>query len=120
MNRPLLFFPKASPKKLLLCLRGVLSSVEVWDEQRLIAEGCRAILAVGAGSSKSPRSIDPEIRTEAVSEKPLALVGKGVTFDSGGLSLKPSAGMLDMKCDMAGAATVVGAMHGIAKAGTET
>ena len=51
------------------------------------------------------------------SEKPLALVGKGVTFDSGGLSLKPSAGMIDMKCDMAGAATVVGVLHGIAKMG---
>ena len=48
-------------------------------------------------------------------EAPLALVGKGVTFDSGGLSLKPSAGMLDMKCDMTGAATVLGTMNAIAQ-----
>ena len=90
--------------------------VEVWDEKRLVAEGCRAILAVGAGSSKSPRLLILRYNGGG-SEKPLALVGKGVTFDSGGLSLKPSAGMLDMKCDMAGAATVVGAIHGIAKLG---
>ncbi len=50
------------------------------------------------------------------SEPPIALVGKGVTFDSGGLSLKPSEGMADMKCDMAGAATVVGVMYAIATA----
>ena len=53
----------------------------------------------------------------AEDEAPIGLVGKGVTFDSGGLSLKPSAGMLDMKCDMAGAATVVGAMKAIAELG---
>ena len=45
----------------------------------------------------------------------LALVGKGVTFDSGGLSLKPTEAMLTMKCDMAGAATVLGAMRAVAK-----
>jgi leucyl aminopeptidase len=50
-------------------------------------------------------------------EPPLAIVGKGVTFDSGGLSLKPSEAMTDMKCDMAGAATVVGVMRAIAKLG---
>ncbi len=53
------------------------------------------------------------------SEPPIALVGKGVTFDSGGLSLKPSEGMADMKCDMAGAATVLGVMHAIAKLGVK-
>ena len=53
------------------------------------------------------------------SEPPIALVGKGVTFDSGGLSLKPSEGMADMKCDMAGAATVVGVMHAIARLGVK-
>ena len=48
-------------------------------------------------------------------EKPIALVGKGVTFDSGGLSLKPSASMIAMKCDMTGAGTVLGTMNAIAK-----
>ena len=52
-------------------------------------------------------------------EPPIALVGKGVTFDSGGLSLKPSEGMAIMKCDMAGAATVLGVMHALAKLGVK-
>ncbi len=113
---PAVVFPESFAEKVTSLFEGTSVSVEVWDEQRLIAEGCRAILAVGAGSSKSPRLLILRYNGGG-SEKPLALVGKGVTFDSGGLSLKPSAGMIDMKCDMAGAATVVGAMHGISKLG---
>lgn len=113
---PAVIFPESFAEKATSLFAGSSVTVEVWDEQRLIAEGCRAILAVGAGSSKSPRLLILRYNGGG-SEKPLALVGKGVTFDSGGLSLKPSAGMLDMKCDMAGAATVVGTMHGIAKLG---
>lgn len=92
--------------------------VEVWDEAKLEAEGCRAILAVGQASDKPPRLLIMRYRGGG-DEAPLALVGKGVTFDSGGLSLKPSDGMADMKCDMAGAATVVGVMRGIAKLGVK-
>lgn len=88
--------------------------VEVWDEQKLLAEGCRAILAVGAGSAKPPRLLIMRYNGGG-KEAPIALVGKGVTFDSGGLSLKPSAGMLDMKCDMGGAATVFGVMRALAE-----
>ena len=89
---------------------------EVWDEKRLDAEGCRAILAVGRGSDSPPRLVI--LRHDGGGdEPPLAIVGKGVTFDSGGLSIKPSDGMVDMKCDMAGAATVFGVMHALAKAG---
>ena len=115
---PAVVFPESFAEKVTSLFEGTSVSVEVWDEQRLIAEGCRAILAVGAGSSKSPRLLILRYNGGG-SEKPLALVGKGVTFDSGGLSLKPSAGMIDMKCDMAGAATVVGAMHGIARLGLQ-
>lgn len=87
---------------------------EIWDEKRLESEGCRAILAVGRGSSSPPRLV--MLRHDGGGdEAPLVLVGKGVTFDSGGLSLKPSEGMVDMKCDMAGAATVVGVMNALAK-----
>lgn len=89
---------------------------EVWDEQRLEAEGCRAILAVGRGSVSPPRLVILK-HNGGGSEAPLAIVGKGVTFDSGGLSIKPSDGMVDMKCDMAGAATVVGVMRAIARLG---
>ncbi len=93
-------------------------SIEVWDEEKLEAEGCRAILAVGRGSSRPSRLV--LMRYEGGgSEPPIALVGKGVTFDSGGLSLKPSEGMADMKCDMAGAATVVGVMYAIARLGVQ-
>jgi leucyl aminopeptidase len=89
-------------------------AVEVWDEKKLLAEGCRAILAVGAGSAKPPRLVIMRHHGGG-DEAPIAIVGKGVTFDSGGLSLKPSEGMVDMKCDMGGAATVFGVMRALAE-----
>jgi len=88
--------------------------IEVWDEKRLEAEGCRALLAVGAASAKPSRMVILHYRGGAESLPSIALVGKGVTFDSGGLSIKPSDGMIDMKCDMAGAATVLGVMRALA------
>jgi leucyl aminopeptidase len=89
---------------------------EVWDEKRLEAEGCRAILAVGRASTSPPRLVILQ-HNGGGNEPPIAIVGKGVTFDSGGLSIKPSDGMVDMKCDMAGAATVVGVMRALARLG---
>lgn len=88
--------------------------LEVWDEMRLRKERCGSLLGVAQGSSKPPRLL---ILRYPGKKKcpPLALVGKGVTFDSGGLSLKPSDSMLTMKCDMAGAATVLATMQAIAK-----
>ena len=91
---------------------------EIWDETRLEKEGCRAILAVGRASSSPPRLVILK-HNGGGDEAPIALVGKGVTFDSGGLSIKPSEGMVDMKCDMAGAATVVGTMQAIARLGVK-
>lgn len=88
--------------------------VEVWDRERLTAERCGALLAVARGSSREPRLVICRYQGGEANAAPLALVGKGVTFDSGGLSLKPSESMLAMKCDMAGAATVLGAMRAIA------
>lgn len=88
--------------------------VEVWDQARLEAENCGSLLAVARGSVRPPRLVILRHHGGG-NAKPLALVGKGVTFDSGGLSLKPSEAMLTMKCDMAGAATVVGAMQAIAE-----
>ncbi|MRJ77847.1 leucyl aminopeptidase [Aeromicrobium sp. SMF47] len=90
--------------------------VTVWDEKRLAKERCGGILGVGQGSDSPPRlltlSYEPE---DAVSH--LALVGKGITFDSGGLSIKPGASMQTMKLDMAGAAAVVAATVAIARLG---
>ena len=89
--------------------------VEVWDQKKLEAEKCGALLGVAQGSEKEPRLVLMRHMAGDPDQKPLVLVGKGVTFDSGGLSLKPSDAMFDMKCDMAGAATVTGAMQAIAE-----
>ncbi len=88
---------------------------EVWDKARLEKERCGSLLAVARGSTRDPRLVILQHHGGKKGEAPLALVGKGVTFDSGGLSIKPSDGMLTMKCDMAGAATVVGAMQAISR-----
>lgn len=91
--------------------------IEIWDEDRLARERCQAILAVGRGSSRPPRLVLLRYRggSRTTDAPPtLALVGKGVTFDSGGLSLKPSDSMLTMKCDMAGGAAVLAAAATIA------
>ncbi|HTU26722.1 MAG TPA: M17 family peptidase N-terminal domain-containing protein, partial [Pirellulales bacterium] len=87
---------------------------EIWDEARLKAERCGSLLAVARGSSRPPRLVMLDYRGAKGDRPWLAIVGKGVTFDSGGLSLKPTDGMLTMKCDMAGAATMLGAMRAIA------
>ncbi len=89
--------------------------IEIWDEHRLAKERCGSLLAVAQGSTQPPRLVILRHLGGKPEESPLALVGKGVTFDSGGLSLKPNDSMLTMKDDMAGGATVLGAMHAIAK-----
>ena len=87
---------------------------KVWDEQALAADGFGGILAVGQGSSRGPRLVRLEYRPDAASAH-LALVGKGITYDSGGISLKPMASLVGMKTDMAGAATVLAAMVALAE-----
>jgi leucyl aminopeptidase len=91
--------------------------IEVWDEARLKQERCGSLLAVAQGSSQPPRMVILRHSGGKKAEAPLALAGKGVTFDSGGLSLKPTEGMLTMKDDMAGGATVLAAMQAIARLG---
>ncbi|MEX0679321.1 MAG: leucyl aminopeptidase [Pirellulales bacterium] len=88
--------------------------IEIWDETRLAAERCGALLAVAKGSSRPARLVILRHGGGSKSGPTLAIVGKGVTFDSGGLSLKPTDSMLTMKCDKAGACTMLGAMHAIA------
>ncbi|MGW1342841.1 leucyl aminopeptidase [Kribbella sp. NPDC002412] len=90
--------------------------VEVLDEKALTKGGYGGILGVGQGSANPPRLI----RISYTPKKPvthLAFVGKGITFDSGGLSLKTASGMISMKADMAGAAAVIGATVAIARLG---
>ena len=90
-------------------------SIEVFNETALRHLGMNALLAVGSGSARESMMIVLRwLGAPDSEERPLALVGKGVTFDSGGLSIKPSAGMGDMKWDMAGAGVVVGVMQALA------
>lgn len=89
--------------------------VEILDEKKMEKLGMGAILAVGMGSSRKPRMVIMSWKGgKKKSTAPLALVGKGVTFDTGGISLKPGAGMDEMKMDMGGSAAVVGTMKAIA------
>ena len=87
--------------------------VKVWTKAQLEQGGFGGILGVGAGSRNDPRLI--ELTYEGGRGAPIALTGKGVTFDSGGLSLKDSKGMEWMKADMAGAASILGAMRAVAE-----
>ena len=89
--------------------------VKVRDEAGIRALGMEAFLMVGRASENCPRLIVMHHRGNPDSEEVLALVGKGLTYDSGGLSIKPTAGMAGMKGDMAGSAAVVGAMAAISK-----
>jgi leucyl aminopeptidase len=87
---------------------------DVFDERRLEAERTGALLAVARGSDRPPRLVVLRHR-RGTSGRTLGLVGKGVTFDSGGLSLKTNEQMIDMKCDMAGAAAVLAALAAVAE-----
>ena len=87
----------------------------VFDRAGLEAEGFGGILGVAAGSEEEPRFIVMEYRGAAEDSQPLALLGKGVTFDTGGISLKPPQKMEEMKYDMSGAAAVLGAMQAVAR-----
>jgi leucyl aminopeptidase len=86
---------------------------KVWSKAELERGGFGGVLGVGQGSENPPRLI--ELRYEGGQGAPIGLTGKGVTFDSGGLSIKDSKGMEWMKADMAGAATVLAAMRAIAQ-----
>jgi len=91
--------------------------VQVLDETDLAKEGFGGILAVGMGSAHPPRLVRLEY-THPDAAGTVVFVGKGITFDSGGLSLKPSKSMETMKADMSGAAAVLGAVQAIAEIGT--
>lgn len=94
-------------------------SVKIIPERQLRKLGFNLLLSVGEGSERDSYVAVMEWKG-GNDEQPLALVGKGVTFDSGGISLKPGRGMGDMKYDMGGSAAVVGAMHAIASQKVKT
>jgi leucyl aminopeptidase len=107
----------AAAKKL---LRGTGVTVQVLDVRQLQAQRMGGVLGVGQGSEQTPRFLKMTYAPTGARGKPLALVGKGVVFDSGGLSLKTSGGMETMKTDMSGGAAVIAAMSTLAALGVKT
>ena len=95
-------------------LGGLGVKVEVLTEREIKKLGMGALLGVAQGSVRPPRLAIMQWNGGRARDKPVALVGKGVVFDTGGISMKPADGMEDMKGDMGGAAAVIGAMRAIA------
>jgi leucyl aminopeptidase len=92
--------------------------VTVWDQKRIRKEKLGGLLGVNRGSEQAPRFLRLEYAPDGA-RSTVALVGKGITFDSGGLSLKPAEGMVGMKGDMGGAAAVLGAFRAVASLGAK-
>ncbi|MCL4149469.1 UNVERIFIED_CONTAM: hypothetical protein GTU68_014278 [Idotea baltica] len=92
-------------------------TIETWNKAKIVAAKLGGLLAVNLGSEDPPTFNILEWKPKnATNKKPIVLVGKGIVYDTGGLSLKPTANSMDhMKCDMGGAAAVAGALHCIAK-----
>lgn len=103
---PNVLFPQSFTEYAQKAAKGLDVKVTVWDEKKLESEGMGGILGVGRGSARPPRLVKVDYAPSRAKAH-LALVGKGITFDTGGISLKPPAGMEEMKSDMAGAATVL-------------
>ncbi|MDL9979698.1 leucyl aminopeptidase [Microbacterium candidum] len=97
-------------------VEGLPVEVTVLDEAELEAQGFGGILGVGQGSDRPPRLVRLDY-APAGAERHVAVVGKGITFDTGGLSLKPPASMVGMKYDMCGAATVLAVVRAVAQLG---
>ncbi len=98
----------------LVAMKDIGLDVEVLDEDKLTQLGMGALLSVGQGSDSPSKVVVMQWRGGDKDAAPLALVGKGVVFDTGGISLKPAAGMEDMTMDMGGAGVVAGAMRSLA------
>jgi leucyl aminopeptidase len=90
-------------------------AVEIWDENQIQQAGMGAFYGVAQGSANPPRFIQLTYKPQNPAGRVIAMVGKGLTFDTGGYSLKPSEAQITMKSDMAGAAAVIGAMRAIAR-----
>jgi len=95
--------------------KGTGLKVTIWDGARIKKEGFGGLLGVSLGSSQDPRFIIMEYKGAGAKKAPIVFVGKGLTFDSGGISIKPSAAMEEMKYDMCGGANVIGTLLAIAR-----
>lgn len=95
--------------------KGTGVKVTIWDKARIKKEKMGGLLGVSLGSDQDPRFIIMEYKGGKASDKPICLVGKGLTFDAGGISIKPAAGMDEMKYDMCGSTAVIAGILAIAK-----
>jgi len=111
-----LLYPASFAEEVQSLVKGTRLTCEVLDERELEAQGYGGLMAVGGGSARPPRLVRLSYRPRGAKTH-LALVGKGITFDTGGLNLKPGDSMYTMKCDMAGAAAVLAATWAIARLG---
>ena len=109
-----MFSGRSNSRTVLPNWKSLASKVEVLTEKDMKKLGMGALLGVAQGSARPPRLVVMSWNGGKAKEKPVAFVGKGVVFDTGGNSIKPAAGMEDMKGDMGGAAAVTGLMHALA------
>ncbi|UYN82724.1 MAG: leucyl aminopeptidase [Microcella sp.] len=109
-------YPQAFADAATEAAEGAPVTVEVWDEKKLVAEGCGGIMGIGQGSSRPPRLIKVSYQPEGATTH-VALVGKGITYDTGGYSLKPAEAMSGMQNDMSGAAVTLALVLASARLG---
>ena len=107
-------YPESLSKKVDEKLSSLGVEVKIYEEEDIRKMGLTAFLEVGKGSDKKPRFIVIEYLKASKDQNPLVLVGKGITYDTGGYCIKTPAGMKSMNSDMGGAASVIGAINAIA------
>jgi leucyl aminopeptidase len=107
--------PTKLAEEAMAAAKGTSLKVTAWDKARIKKERFGGLIAVNQGSTEEPRFIIMEHNGGPKSQAPVVFVGKGVTFDTGGISIKPSASMEEMKYDMCGAGAVIGTMVALAK-----
>ncbi len=120
VNTPPMYLKPSDLSKEALKLSGDKVTVKVFNEKDIARMGLGGLYAVGMGSSSPPRLVVARYQGGKRGEKPVALVGKGITFDTGGISLKKWEGMDKMKYDMAGAAAALGTIRAISRLGAKT
>ncbi len=111
---PNILYPESYAQEIKKELSKFGLEVEVFGEDYMLQNGMGALLGVGQGSAKRSRLVVIKWNGASKDRKPVAFVGKGITFDTGGVSIKPARGMWEMKYDMAGSAAVVGTMRALA------
>lgn len=117
VNMPALdLYPESFAQAVRDRFSGTKVKVEVADETQLAKDECGGLIGVGRGSARPPRLVTLTYAPRKATAH-IALVGKGITFDSGGLCIKPADGMITMKCDMGGAAAVAATVEAVAALG---